>query len=66
MQNIQASSSKRLELIEPDFVLLLNPKKDLAKDARYAYAAPRSRYGMEDIDVEWKIVFRDGELTDHY
>ncbi len=62
--NDRLHSSGQLAFIEPDFILILNPKKDLTKDAKYLYVAPG--YEIQDIDMEWKIVFRDGKSNDHY
>ena len=41
--------------IEPDFIFVLHPKRDLREDPKYTYV--REGYEIEDIFAEWKIYF---------
>ena len=50
--------------MEPDFLFVLNPKKDLRKDPAYTYIAPG--YEIEDITLEWRIYFWCDGLTDNF
>ena len=50
--------------IEPDFVFVLYPKKDLRDDPKYTFI--QEGYEIEDIFVEWKIYFWNQGLTDNY
>ena len=41
--------------IEPDFVFILHPKKDLRDDDNYIQI--KKGYEIEDIFLEWRIYF---------
>ena len=51
-------------LVEPDFVFLLYPIKDLRTDPKYTYVAPGHEF--QDIYVEWRVFFWDDGLTENY
>jgi len=53
-----------VKFIEPDFIFMLHPKRDLREDPKYTYI--REGYEIEDILVEWKIYFWNGGLTDNH
>ena len=57
---------EKIEFIEPDIQLVLNPKHDLRDDGKYAYI--REGYETRDISAEfWFFPFLDGALTEqHY
>lgn len=50
--------------IEPDFVFMLNPKKDLREDPRVTYIRPGCE--IVDIDAEWRVTFWHDGLTANY
>ena len=50
--------------IEPDFIFVLHPKRDLREDPKYTYV--REGYEIEDIFAEWKIYFWNQGLTDNH
>jgi len=50
--------------MEPDFVFVLYPKKDLREDPKYTFI--QEGYEIEDILVEWKVYFWNQGLTDNY
>lgn len=52
------------QCIEPDFSFVFNPKKDLSLDPNYEYVSPEDRF--VDIDLQWKVFFWNGGLTDNY
>lgn len=45
--------------MEPDFVFLLYPIKDLRTDPKYTYVAPGHEF--QDIYVEWRVFFWDDD-----
>ncbi len=51
-------------MIEPDFVFILYPQKDLRTDPKYTYIAPG--HEIQDIYVEWRIFFWNEGLTSNY
>ena len=55
---------RELPMIEPDFVFILYPIKDLRKDPNCIYIAPG--HELQDIHVEWRIYFWNGYLTENY
>ena len=52
------------QMVEPDFVFMLYPIKDLRTDSKYSYVAPG--YEFKDIYVEWRVFFWDGGITENY
>lgn len=52
------------QCIEPDFSFVFNPQKDLSLDPNYEYVSPEDRF--VDIDLQWKVFFWNGGLTDNY
>ena len=58
------TESKEVEFIEPDFKIVLNPKKDLRNDPRYTYV--KSGYEIVDVDAEFRVSFWNGGLTANY
>ena len=58
------SEVKEFTFVEPDFVFILHPKKDIRNDPKYVYVRPG--YEIEDVYLEWKIFIWDGGLTDNY
>lgn len=55
---------EELEFIEPDLSFVLNPKKDLRNDSKYAYIAPG--HEIIDIDAELRVHFWNDALTANY
>ena len=43
-----------LEFAEPDFRMVLHPRRDLRKDPKYHYVAPRYEY--RDVYLEWFVM----------
>ncbi len=62
--NNEMTEPYELEFIEPDFHLIFNPQKDLREDPKYTYI--KEGYEIEDIDMDWRIFFWDGGLTDNF
>lgn len=58
------TESQEYPMVEPDFVFMLYPIKDLRTDPKYTYIAPGHEY--QDIYVEWRVFFWDDGLTDNY
>ncbi len=50
--------------IEPDFAFKLFPQKDLSRDPSNTHLRPG--YEMQDICLEWKIYFYEGEVSENY
>lgn len=55
---------REIRCVEPDFVFMLHPKRDLRKDPSYTYIQPG--YEIADIYLEWKIYFWHEGLTDNF
>ncbi len=53
-----------IECIEPDFKFILHPKKDLRNDPRYIYV--QEGHEIEDISMEWVVLFWNDGLTNNY
>ena len=51
-------------MMEPDFVFMLYPMKDLRTDSKYTYVAPGHEF--QDIYVEWRVYFWDGGITENF
>lgn len=62
--NNELSEVKEIDCIEPDFVFMLYPQRDLREDPKYTYVQPG--YEMADIYVEWQIYFWNQGLTANY
>lgn len=60
----QMTQTEEIICIEPDFVFKLYPQKDLSKDPSYTYVRPG--YEIQDIYLEWKIYFYEGDLSENY
>lgn len=62
--NDELTEIEEVICIEPDFKFILQPKKDLRENPRYAYV--RDGYEFQDVYMEWKIFFWNEGLTDNY
>lgn len=62
--NDRISDVKEVAMIEPDFVYVFHPKRDLRLDPKYTYV--REGYEIADIYLEWKVFFWNEGLTDNY
>ena len=51
-------------MLEPDFVFMLYPAKDLRTDPTYTYIKPRDEF--QDIYVEWRVFFWNDGLTENF
>ena len=51
-------------MVEPDFVFMLYPMKDLRTDSRYTYVA--SGHEFQDVYVEWRVYFWDCGITENF
>ena len=55
---------KEYTMVEPDFVFMLYPIKDLRTDPKYSYVAPGHEF--QDIYVEWRVFFWDDGITENF
>lgn len=62
--NDELNEISEIECIEPDFKFILHPKKDLRNDPRYIYV--REGHEIEDISMEWVVLFWNDGLTNNY
>lgn len=62
--NDEFNDAKEIECIEPDFKFILHPKKDLGNNPRYIYV--REGHEIEDISMEWVVLFWNDGLTNNY
>ena len=53
-----------ITFLEPDFVFMLYPQKDLRNDPAYTYVAPG--HEIQDIYAEWRIFFWNDGLTENF
>lgn len=51
-------------MVEPDFVFMLYPIKDLRTDPKYTYVAPGHEF--QDIYAEWRVYFWDDGITENF
>lgn len=58
------SEVEQMVCSRPDFIFKLYPQKDLRNDPKYIYIHPG--YEIQDIHLEWKIFFWNGEITANY
>ena len=56
--------TEEIRCIEPDYIFILQPKRDRRKDPCYTYIRPG--YEIADIYMEWKIYFWNEGLTDNF
>lgn len=60
----ELDSVTKMSCIEPDFLFIFQPKRDIRNDPNVAYVAPG--HEIEDIHMEWRIAFWDDGLTENY
>ena len=62
--NNKIQESKRLELVEPDFVFEFSPSYGMVGWGENPHATPR--YEMTSVIMDWKVSLWNQGLTDHY
>ena len=62
--NDELKETEEIRCIEPDYIFILQPKRDRRKDPSYTYIRPG--YEIADIYMEWKIYFWNEGLTDNF
>ncbi len=62
--NDELEDITEIRCIEPDYIFILHPKRDLRKDPHYVYV--QKGYEIADIYMEWKVYFWHDGLTDNH
>lgn len=62
LRNDETGEPRELEFTEPDFRMVVHPRKDLRKEYEYCVEG----YEFQDIFIEWKMYFWNYGLTDNY
>lgn len=58
------TESREFVCMEPDFYLILHPKRDLRDDPKVLYISPG--HETEDIKMEWRVSFWNEGLTKNH